>query len=336
MTDTDAVRVVVLDDYQRIAPSLAEWEGSRYPLNVTFVSRHISDEDELVELLQDTTVIVAMRERTPLRESLLTRLPSLRLIVTTGTRNDSIDSVDGVTVCGTEILVHPTAEMTWALILSHLRRIPQESASLRSGAWQTSLGDSINGRTLGILGLGRIGRRVASVGRAFGMQVIAWSQNLTAEEAASVDVTRVDADALFAQADVLSVHLRLSARTRGLVDRGRLQAMKPHSLLVNTSRAEIIDQEALVEALNEGWIGGAALDVFDSEPLPVDHPFRGTAHTLLTPHLGYVVRQNYELFYPGAVEAIECFLDGHPIRVISQPVTASKRENGTACQIIHD
>lgn len=317
MVSSTPIRVVVLDDYQGVAKGLANWQSPRHPLDVTFVRNHIDGEDALAQVLGEATVIVAMRERTPLSAQLLTRLPKLRLIVTTGMRNDSIEQIDGVTLCGTDGLTTPTVELTWALILGLSRHLRQEEGSLRAGTWQTTIGEGLQGRTLGLLGLGKIGTLVAGVGQAFGMRVIAWSQNLTAEHAQDRGVERVSADGLFAQADVLSVHLRLSRRSRDLVDRSRLRQMSSEALLINTSRAEIINQHALLEALNQGWIAGAGIDVYDSEPLPPGHPLLAAQHTLLTPHLGYVVRQNYEIFYRGVLEAIEAYFDEQPIRVIN-------------------
>jgi phosphoglycerate dehydrogenase-like enzyme len=310
-------RVAVLDDYQSVAASLAGWQGSRHRLDVTFLRDHISDPEALAERLQDTDVIVAMRERTPLPKSLIARLPRLKLIVTTGMNNAAIATDAGVMVCGTPSLTSPTVELTWALITALSRNLCREAQALRAGAWQTSVGEGLEGSTLGLLGLGRIGSRVAKVGQAFGMRVIAWSQNLTPEAAREHGAERVGAEQLFRQADILSIHLRLSPRTRGLVGREQLQSMRPTARLVNTSRAGIVDQQALAEALRDGWIAGAGLDVFDEEPLPADHPLLDVPNALLTPHLGYVVRQNYELFFQGALEAVCAFLDGQPVRVLS-------------------
>ena len=317
MVSTTPIPVVVLDDYQGVAEGLANWANPRHPLDITFVRNHIDGEDALAQLLCEARVIVVMRERTPLSAQLLLRLPKLRLIVTTGMRNDSIERIDGVTLCGTDGLTSPTVELTWALILGLSRHLRQEEGSLRAGTWQATIGEGLQGRTLGLLGLGKIGTLVAGVGQAFGMRVIAWSQNLTSQVAQDRGVERVSADGLFAQADVLSVHLRLSPRSRDLVDRSRLHQMSSDALLINTSRAEIVNQDALVEALNQGWIAGAGIDVYDSEPLTPGHPLLSAPHTLLTPHLGYVVRQNYEIFYRGALEAIEAYFDEQPIRVIN-------------------
>ena len=318
MVSRTPIPVVVLDDYQGAAESLASWTSSRHPLDVTFVRNHIDDQDALVQVLGQATVIVVMRERTPLSAQLQARLPKLQLIVTTGMRNDSIEPIDDVTLCGTDALTTPTVELTWALILGLSRHLREEEQSLRAGTWQTTIGEGLEGRTLGLLGLGKVGSLVAGVGQAFGMKVIAWSQNLTSDVAQDRGVERVSEDRLFAEADVLSVHLRLSPRTRNLVDRARLRQMSSDALLINTSRAEIVNQDALLEALNQGWIAGAGIDVYDSEPLRPGHPLLSAPHTLLTPHLGYVVRQNYEIFYRGALEAIEAYFDERPIRVINR------------------
>ena len=312
-----ATRVAVLDDYQAVAGSMAGWQECRHRLDVTFSHEHIADPEVLIGRLREVDVIVAMRERTPLPKSVLARLPRLKLVVTTGMNNAAIAMDAGVMVCGTQSLTSPTVELTWALITALSRGLCQQAQSLRAGGWQTSVGEGLEGATLGLLGLGRIGSRVATVGQAFGMDVIAWSQNLTPEAAAAHGVRRVGAEELFGQADVLSIHLRLSQRTFGLVGRQQLRSMKPTARLVNTSRAGIVDQQALAEALREGRIAGAGLDVFDEEPLPADHPLLEVPNALLTPHLGYVVRQNYELFYRGALESICAFLDGEPVRVLS-------------------
>ena len=317
MTTLSPIRVAVLDDYQGVAEGLADWHGSRHPLDVRFVRTHIEGEHALAQILADAEVIVVMRERTPLTSRLLSKLPKLRLIVTTGMRNDSVERVNGVTLCGTNALTTPTVELTWALILGLSRHLGEEEQSLRAGTWQTTVGEGLAGRTLGLLGLGKIGTLVAAVGNAFGMRVVSWSQHLTAEAARERGVERVSAEQLFAEADILSVHLRLSERTRDLVNRVRLREMKAGALLINTSRAEIVNQDALVEALSDGWIGGAGIDVYDSEPLAPGHPLLSVHNALLTPHLGYVVRQNYDIFYRGALEAINAYFDGEPIRVIA-------------------
>lgn len=314
-------RIAVLDDYQSVAARFADWSGVARSVDVAEFHDHLDDEDALVERLAPFDVVVVMRERTPFPRALLERLPNLRLLVTTGSRNASIDVVAaterGVTVCGTASHASGPVELTWALILAAARHLPQEDASVRRAGWQETVGTDLAGATLGVLGLGRLGERVGRIGQAFGMDVVAWSQHLTDERAAEVGVRRVTKDELFATADVLTVHLVLSDRTRGLVGRDELARMKHSALLVNTSRGPIVDEPALVEALTGGTIGGAALDVFDREPLPQDHPLRAAPRTVLTPHLGYVTEKTYEVFYREAVEDVAAYLAGQPVRVIT-------------------
>ncbi|HEU0337394.1 MAG TPA: D-2-hydroxyacid dehydrogenase family protein, partial [Gaiellaceae bacterium] len=265
-------------------------------------------------------VVCAMRERTRFPATVLERLPRLQLLVTTGMRNASIDleaaAARGVTVCGTEALTHPTAELTWALILSLARHVPAEDRALREGLWQTTVGTPLRGRTLSVLGLGRLGSAVGAVGAAFGMRIVAWSAHLTAERAEAAGAELVGRDELFAQADVLTVHLVLSERTRGLVGERELGLMKPTALLVNTSRGPIVDERALVGALRNGTIAGAGLDVYDREPLPPRHPLVELPNTVLTPHLGYVTEDGYRVFYAQTVEDVEAWLAGTPVRVL--------------------
>ena len=310
----------VLDDYQHVALSSADWTAVADRLDVRVLHRHITSEDELVLLIADCEIVVLMRERTPFTRSLLDRLPNLKLLVTSGMRNASIDVAaareGGVTICGTASQSEPPAELTWALILSLARHVTQESAAFRTnGAWQSTIGTDLRGRTLGVLGLGNIGCRVARVAAAFEMRVMAWSQNLTADRARAAGVELAPSkDELLAQSDVLSIHLVLSERTRGLLGAADLRRMKPSAYLINTSRAAIVDQQALMQALREGWIAGAGLDVFEEEPPRPDDPLRSLPNVLATPHLGYVSRDNYRTYYGGAVEDIAAFLDGSPIR----------------------
>ena len=263
---------------------------------------------------------MAMRERTPFPRALLERLPRLRLLVTTGMRNASIDvkaaKERGITVCGTSGLPYPTAELAWGLVLALFRRIPAEDRASREGRWQTTVGLGLNGKTLGVLGLGTLGSRVAKYGRAFDMEVLAWSQNLTAARAAEVGATLVSKDELLQRSDVVSVHLVLSDRTRGLIRARELGLMKRTAYLVNTSRGPIVDEAALLHALENGTIAGAGLDVFEVEPLPPDHPFLRLPSTVVTPHLGYVTEETYRIFFGHAVENIKAFLDGKPVRVL--------------------
>jgi phosphoglycerate dehydrogenase-like enzyme len=316
------VRIAVLDDYQRVAASFADW-GSLAPHEATFFNEPLGGVEAAAEALEPFDVVAAMRERTPFPSALLNRLPRLRLLVTTGMRNASID-LDaarelGITVCGTDALAHPTAELTWALILALARHVADEDHNVRDGGWQRTVGIPLRGRTLGVVGLGRLGGAVAEIGAAFGMRVIAWSQNLTAERSAAAGAELVERERVFREADVLTIHVVLSDRTRGLVGPAELALMKPTALLVNTSRGPIVDEDALLAALEAGTIGGAALDVYDEEPLPRDHPLRRAPRTVLTPHLGYVTEDNYRVFYEQTVEAIAAFLAGAPVRVITAP-----------------
>jgi phosphoglycerate dehydrogenase-like enzyme len=315
------VRVAVLDDYQDVARHMADWGSLPEEIQVSYFHDHVADEDRLVARLDGFAIVVAMRERTPFPRSLLARLPGLRLLVTTGMRNAAIDLQAandlGIAVTGTGGIGTHTAELTWALILSLLRHVASEDASVRAGGWQRTVGTDLAGNTLGVLGLGNIGRRVAAIGLAFGMEVIAWSQNLTADAASAVGVRRVERAELFSRADVVTIHLVLGDRTRGLVGGPELAAMKPSAYLVNTSRAPIVEESALVECLRQGRIAGAGLDVYEVEPLPADHPLRTLPNTVLTPHLGYVTQNSYRVFYTQAVEDIAAFLAGAPVRVLN-------------------
>ncbi|MGY2129417.1 D-2-hydroxyacid dehydrogenase family protein [Blastococcus sp. SYSU DS0617] len=321
-------RIAVLDDYQSVAADFCDW--SQVPGQVQVVEFHdaVPDEDALAARLEPFDVVVAMRERTGFPRSLLERLPRLRLLVTTGMRNKAIDVVAagelGITVCGTGAGADATVELTWGLILATVRHIPREDASVRAGGWQQTLGSDLAGARLGVVGLGRLGSRVATIGQAFGMDVVAWSQNLTDQRAAEVGARRVEREELFATADVVSIHLLLSRRTRGLIGAGDLARMKPTAVLVNTSRGAIVEQQALLDALHGGRIAGAGLDVFETEPLPRDHPLRSAPRTVLTPHLGYVTRGTYEVFYREAVEDVAAWVSGEPIRVLGQAGTAER------------
>ena len=312
------MRIVVLDDYQQVAGEFADWSG--LDAEVEFISRPIVDDDDLVKVLHGAEVVVAMRERTAFTAGRLERLPDLRLLVTTGRVNASIDveaaRSQGIVVCGTESTTSATPELTWGLILSVLRSIPAEDAAVRGGGWQSTVGGDLDGHRLGVVGLGRLGTKVARVGAAFGMEVVAWSQNLDAERADGLGVRAVSKDELFSTADVVSIHYKLSERSRGLVGAAELEAMKSGSILVNTSRAGLVDTDALITVLEAGGIRGAGLDVHDEEPLPVDHRLRSTPRTVLTPHLGYVTEDTYRSFFTQAVEDIAAWISGEPIRVI--------------------
>jgi phosphoglycerate dehydrogenase-like enzyme len=315
------VQVAVLDDYQEVARRFAPWEELGTDIELTVFHDHISNDGVLRDLLCDFEVIVAMRERTPFTGARLASLPNLKLLVTTGMVNASIDMgaarALGVIVCGTGGLLSPTAELTWGLIIAMSRNILEEDRRVREGGWQRTIGPELAGRTLGILGLGRLGQRVARVAQAFEMPVIAWSQNLRRGDAEAAGVEAVERDELFLRSDVLTIHTQLSERTRGLVGARELELMKPTALLVNTSRGPIVDEKALLDALHRGAIAGAALDVYDKEPLPADHPLRAAPRTLLTPHLGYVTHGTYEVYFREAVEDIAAFLAGDPVRVLN-------------------
>ncbi len=315
-----AVKVAVLDDYQDVSGRFADWSALK-DVAVTVFKDHISNPDVLVERLQDCEVVCMMRERTPLTRAIIERLPKLKLIVTTGMRNASLDvkaaTERGIVVSGTGGTSHATPELTWGVILALMRRIPWEDRGMKAGAWQTTVGRGLQGRTLGLLGLGRLGGHVATVGKAFGMKLIAWSQNLTADRAAQFGATLVSKEELFAQSDVVSIHLVLGDRTRGLVGAKELAQMPKHAYLVNTSRGPIVEEKALIAALHAKQIAGAGLDVYDVEPLPKDHALRKLATVVLTPHLGYVTDDTYDIFYRETVEDIAAWQSGKPIRVIA-------------------
>jgi phosphoglycerate dehydrogenase-like enzyme len=313
-------RIVLLDDYQGVALDYGGWDRVPDEWQVVALEQHIDDAEELVEALSDAEIVVAMRERTPFPAAILDRLPDLKLLITTGMGNVAIDVAaarrNGVVVCGTGIKGAPTAELSWGLILALLRKIPAEDASVRSGGWQTTIGGDLDGATLGLVGLGRLGTRMARIGAAFGMEVLAWSQNLDPAAAREAGAEPVEKLALFARADVVSVHYKLSERSRGLVGAAEIGAMKPSAYLVNTSRGPLVDTDALVAALERGAIAGAGIDVYDTEPLPADHPLRHAPRTVLTPHLGYVTEDTYDIFFRDAVEDVLAYLDGAPLRVI--------------------
>src|SRR5262245_716257 len=314
------MRVAVLDDYQSVAREMADWASLGPDCEVVFFRDHLADRDSLVQRLQDFEVVVAMRERTPFPRALLERLPRLRLLVTTGMRNASIGAAAArarrVAACGTAGASGTTGELTWGLILALFRQIPREDRSLRDGKWQTTVGLGLAGKTLGIIGLGTIGSQVAKVGAAFNMEVIAWSQNLDAERASRAGAKRVERDELLARYDVVTIHLVLSERTRGLIGERDLARMKPTAFLVNTSRGPIVDEAALAAALKSGTIAGAGIDVYDNEPIAPDHPLLSAPNTVLTPHLGYVTREGYSAYFRGAVEDIAAWQRGAPMRVL--------------------
>ncbi len=319
------LRCAVLDDYQRVATEVADWSPVADAVDVVVHDTHYPDEDTLAAALADVDIVVTLRERVPFPGSLIARLPRLRLIVASGMRNSVIDyaaaEAQGVTVCGTASSSTPPVELTWALLLGLARGIVPEADGLRAGGpWQQTVGADLHGRRLGLLGLGRIGGPVAQVGLAFGMRVSAWSQNLTRERTDEVGVELAPSkEELLRTADFVSVHLALGERTRGLLGPAELALLKPTAYLVNTSRAAIVDQDALLTVLHEGRIAGAGVDVFDTEPLPADHPMRTAPRLLATPHLGYVSRANYATYYGQAVEAIRAHLAGTPVRRLPGP-----------------
>jgi len=313
------VRIAILDDYQSVALASADW-SSLGASEVTPFHGHIADTADLVAALRPFDVVVAMRERTAFTAERLRLLPSLRLLVTTGMANASIDLAAagslGVTVCGTSGSAGATCELTWALILALVRHIPAEDRRMRAGGWQETIGLGLRGRTLGVVGLGRQGRAVASIGQAFGMRVVAWSVNMGASSGLD-GVVAVTKRELFEGSDVVTVHYKLGPRSVGLVGAAELALMKPTAYLVNTSRGPIVDSDALLTALNAGTIAGAALDVYDDEPLPAGHALRSAPRTVLTPHLGYVTDDGYRVFYGEAVEDIAAFAAGSPVRVLA-------------------
>lgn len=318
------VRIAILDDYLQVSRDLAPWHTLPSDFNLKVFSEPFASEAEAAEKLQPFEILVAMRERTRFPESLLTQLPNLRLLVTTGMRNLSIDMdcarQQGVTVCGTRMLGYPTAELTWALILGLVRNLPAEYQAMQSGGWHVGLGLGLKDKTLGVFGLGKLGSQVAKIGLAFGMHVIAWSENLTEERCVEVSVERVGRAELFRESDVLSIHVVLSERTRGAVGQQELSWMKPSALLVNTSRGPIIQEPALLDALENQRIAGVGIDVYDQEPLPADHPLRSVPNALLTGHCGYVTRENFQQAYGDAVEGMLAWHSGNPVRVLN-PIT---------------
>jgi phosphoglycerate dehydrogenase-like enzyme len=307
-------KLAILDDYEHTALAMADWSPVARDVEITVFHDHLADETALAARLRPFHAICMMRERTPFPRSLLERLPNLAHLVTSGMRNLSIDLAAakdrGIAVTGTPILPYPAAEHTWALILALAKRVPADDRNVRAGQWGTALGVGLNGKTLGIVGLGKLGAQVARVGLAFGMRVIAWSPNLTRERCAEAGVELATKEALFGAADFVTIHLQLSARSRGLVAAGDLERMKPTAFLINTSRGPIVDETALVAALERGLIAGAALDVFDVEPLPANHPLRRLSNTVVTPHQGYVTVENYRSSFAGAVVNVRAWLDG--------------------------
>jgi phosphoglycerate dehydrogenase-like enzyme len=311
------MRVAVLDDYLDVVREVADWDSLPDNVEVTVFNDHVTDEDALVERLAGFDIIVATRERTPMPRALLVRLPGLKLLVAGGRHNRKIDveaALDlGIVVTGTRKYGAAACELTWGLILALLRHIAQEDAALRQGRWHYALGRTLSDKTLGLVGLGRIGAEMAAVAKVFAMNVIAWSRNLTAERAAEVGVERVAKDALFRRADIVSVHLALGERSIGIIGKPELSLMKPTAYFINTARGPIVDEAALIDMLENRRIAGAAIDVFDEEPLPADHPLRRVDNTILTPHIGYVTDGTFEAYYQSAIDSIKAFIKGDPV-----------------------
>jgi phosphoglycerate dehydrogenase-like enzyme len=327
------LKVAILDDYQGVARDMADWSRLPGGTELEVFRDHLADEDSLAQRLQDFHVVMGMRERTPFPRSLLSRLPNLQLLITTGGGNASFDlpaaTELGIVACGTGGAGEGPTELTWGLIISLLRQIPLEDREARNGKWGSVVGMGLKGKTLGLVGLGHIGSLVARVGDAFDMNLISWSQNLTAERAAECRANLVDKDALFRESDIVSIHLRLSDRTRGLVGAHEIGLMKPTAYLINISRGPIVEEAALVRALENRAIAGAGLDTFDVEPLPPDHPFLKLSNTVITPHVGYVTQESYSAFYNGVIEDIRGFAAGEPIRVLNPDVLDSPQRRGT-------
>ncbi|PLW79038.1 D-2-hydroxyacid dehydrogenase family protein [Cohaesibacter celericrescens] len=312
----------ILDDYQAAALASADWAILQDRLEIRRYGEHLGDEDAVAAELADCTIIVAMRERTAFSKSLLERLPNLKLLITTGMRNRSIDMEAArsltIQVCGTRSERGPASELAWAGLLAFMRNIPQETANFREGGpWQLGLGRSLEGRRLGIVGLGKQGKRMAGYGKAFGMEVCSWTRSNPEQRASELDIKALSLDDLFATSDVITIQLALTDETRGFVTSEMLQRMRPDAVLVNSARGPLVDEKALIECLQEKRIGGAVLDVFDTEPLPLDHPFRSLANVLATPHVGYVTQENYAVYFNDAIENIDSWLKGVPLRVLA-------------------
>ncbi|HEY2757012.1 MAG TPA: D-2-hydroxyacid dehydrogenase family protein [Pseudolabrys sp.] len=316
------LRAAILDDYQNVAMSYADWSPIAKDVEIKIFDKPFASQDEAIKALQGFAIVVGMRERTPFPRKVIEALPDLKLLITTGAKNNSFDikaaAERGVTVCGTGSVGNPTTGIAFGLMLELTRRIGFENARLKAGApWQVTIGQDLEGLTLGIVGVGKLGQRVANVGKAFGMKVIGWSQNLTPEKAKEAGVDYASRENLFRNADFVTIHYQLSERSRGLINADDIGRMKKTAYLINTARAPIVDQAALLKALQDKTIAGAGLDVFEVEPLPLDHPYRKLDNVVITPHLGYVSEQNYRKYFPDIVADIRAWLDGKPVRVIS-------------------
>ncbi|HEY2246056.1 MAG TPA: D-2-hydroxyacid dehydrogenase family protein [Bradyrhizobium sp.] len=316
------LRAAILDDYQNVAMGYADWSPIATDVEIKVFDKPFSSQDETIKALQGFAIVVGMRERTAFPRKVIEALPDLKLLITTGAKNNSFDikaaSERGVTVCGTGAVGNPTTGIAFGLMLELTRRIGFENARLKAGApWQVTIGQDLEGLTLGIVGVGKLGQRVANVGKAFGMKVIGWSQNLTPEKAKEAGVDYASREDLFRNADFVTIHYQLSDRSRGLINSDDIGRMKKTAYLINTARAPIVDQAVLLKALQDKTIAGAGLDVFEVEPLPLDHPYRKLDNVVITPHLGYVSEQNYRKYFPDIVADIRAWLDGKPVRVIS-------------------
>ena len=316
------VRVAILDDYQNVAMSFADWSPVAKDAEIKVFTKPFASEAEAIKALQGFAIVAGMRERTPFPRRVMEALPDLKLLITTGAKNNAFDvkacTERGITVCGTGTVGNPTTGIVFGLMLELTRKIGFENARMKAGEpWQVTIGQDLEGLTLGIVGLGKLGQRVATIAKAFGMKVIAWSQNLTPEKAKEAGVEFASREELFAKADFVTIHYQLGERSRGLITGADIARMKPSAYLINTARAPIVDQAALLKALQDRKIAGAGLDVFEVEPLPASHPYRKLDNVVITPHLGYVSEQNYRKYYPDIVEDIRAFLDGKPVRVIA-------------------
>jgi D-3-phosphoglycerate dehydrogenase len=315
-------RVAILDDYQNVALSYADWSPVAKDVEVKVFTTPFASEAEAIKALQGFAIVAGMRERTPFPRRVIEALPDLKLLITTGAKNNAFDvkacAERGITVCGTGTVGNPTTGIVFGLMLELTRKIGFENARMKAGEpWQVTIGQDLEGLTLGIVGLGKLGQRVAAIAKAFGMKVVAWSQNLTPEKAKEAGVEFASREELFAKADFVTIHYQLGERSRGLITGADIARMKPSAYLINTARAPIVDQAALLKALQDRQIAGAGLDVFETEPLPTDHPYRKLDNVVITPHLGYVSEQNYRKYFPDIVEDIRAFLDGKPVRVIA-------------------
>ncbi len=314
------LKVAILDDYQNVSREFANWDKLSDKIELDVYNEFIGKKEILSNILSKYDVLCLMRERTPLPKELINKLPNLKLVITSGMWNASVDSSElkkrNIVYCGTDTKIHSTAELAWALIMNSWRGLQTEIQNMKDGKWQTTIGRSLKGNTLGIFGLGKQGKQVANFGKAFGMKIIAWSHNLKEEECTNIDIEYVNSSDLFKFSDILTIHTRLSERTRGYIDRNKLKMMKKESVIVNTSRGPIINELDLISALNDGTISFAALDVYDQEPLPKDHILRRTKNTLLTPHIGYVSSEAYEKFFNGYFLAIDAFIRKNPRNII--------------------